>query len=847
MFVTETLSGVCSSLIIKAITSVCHYLTNRTIVDGVFIAEIEFKMKRLLEDDKYKPFHEPLREFLSLPLVADILQQYFSYKITATIKLEEEVKNPTVIIHDNYIANKYYEKYRTYHTESLNSQEETLLREFFKSFLAIALDTILQKINTENKAELIVQNSRLDGILLHVIGRLDEIQDRLSHSLDASIVPKNENYRITQEKYNHLLQLTFSKSFIYLLDEYEFSEFYIPPILMKASILNSSKRIFRVNSDYEQNSILKDAWKNIFLAHNIVYIVGKAGYGKSLLLKKIVNSYTELNLMSPEEHLVIYCDLKSFYTKGSSSKKSILDFLQESMIAHTGLDETILTKDFIEYHLNIGRCIILFDALDEVAKEHRKSIHRMIINYFSSYSPNNKICITSRDRGFIPQNKIDVLNIMPLSKQNISDYLDKMIALGKFKSSEKATFLRQSVSLMRKQFLDNFLVLSLLVSIYRSERKLPSNKVELYKKCFDYIFKEREQEKLEPGKGYDWSRLGMIMKESTFTCISVLAAPTNHNIKQTEIFKTLFDQYKKKFASIAETEIAINEFLTFCSDRTELLVLSDNDEEYRFFHRSFFEYFYARYLNQQINIEKIYTLLVEFDVDSEVFELVAALLKEENESRYQALVEYIFKNIEDNIKKSNLSSRAFSALTLIMQVVDDALYIRNYFYLVIKCHTLCPTGVNSMSVLDSLVASWINKELCNSKDAKAIFFDTYKKDILLHFSMFFYRLKNPTPSRKMISENNSYYEEYILSEYLNYSISNSFERPRYFITVTLINDYWKDITASLAADEYNKLLSEYEDIPQSTKMQSLIGLKYYQTLEISKQQRIMKVLRGLYE
>ena len=98
------------------------------------------------------------------------------------------------------------------------------------------------------------------------------------------------------------------------------------------------------------------------------------------------------------------------------------------------------------------------------------ALHKKVVSFFKTTHPNNKICITSRARGFLPQGDIKVLHISELTSTDISNYLEKMIALGKFKAADKENFLIQAQVLIDKHFLTNFLTLSLMVNIYKAER-----------------------------------------------------------------------------------------------------------------------------------------------------------------------------------------------------------------------------------------------------------------------------------------------------------------------------------------------------------------------------------------
>lgn len=204
----------------------------------------------------------------------------------------------------------------------------------------------------------------------------------------------------------------------------------------------------------------------------------------------------------------------------------------------------------------------------------------------------------------------------------------------------KTAFLQQALNLVDKGFLNSFLVLSLLINIYKAERELPENKLELYQKCFEYISNKREKEKSQ--EKYNWNLISTLMKDNTFMELANLCLPNNRDVNKQVIKETLTRIYKTKYVSENETELAIDQFLIFCSDRTELFVPASGEDCFKFFHRSFFEYFYSQYIFIRLKtVEEIYNAWKMFDVDSEVFELTIAMIKQKDEMQYQALVEFL--------------------------------------------------------------------------------------------------------------------------------------------------------------------------------------------------------------
>lgn len=397
-------------------------------------------------------------------------------------------------------------------------------------------------------------------------------------------------------------------------------------------------------------------------------------------MQKLINDYQNIEGFHSEDYLVIYGELKAFYQNNSETPISVPLFLRNSMQVNTLMSDKKISVDFIEHYLKTGRCLILLDALDEVDKTKREELHSSIIAFFKNQNPSNKVCITSRSRGFIPEKEIEVFEICKLDETQIDKYIDNIIGLGKFDKSDKEIFMKQAKKLIHKGFLTSFLVLSLLINIFKAERELPENKLELYQKCFEYIANRRERK--QNGGKYNWNNIMPLMKDSTFIELSKLCLPNNHPVNQMVVKEELIKIYKGKYPSEADTENAIDEFLKFCDDRTELFVPASADEAYKFFHRSFFEYFYSKNILRYTDEKEILKEFKKFDVDSEIFELTIALLKQTDELRYQKLVELILNEAKEELTLQT-KIQMFNVLVLAMQVVDDATYIREFVNMLI--------------------------------------------------------------------------------------------------------------------------------------------------------------------
>ena len=812
----------------------------------------KFNMKRgLLQHNSNDIDYSIIKKFFRLPKISNIFVAYLQYVIYTNVfkdLLKTEQKKERVSFSDVYI---YVTKTFCAFLSDNSGKENDVIKKFMEnltmscvniSFLEVAKEDIIAINDNElslDKSSHLYSSKKIEK-------EINKTIEKIKYELSKEPILYNSVYNSVKDGYLRNLKQFYQMQFVYMLGDFRFGEFYIPPIVLP---LKQYELLFRFSvfdsMEKTQYEIFKEKWKHIFKINNIIYIVGGPGFGKSLFLKFLINNSGKLEMYNSNEYLTIYCDLKTFYSKGKKNKKSIIDFLQESMIAVTGIDEEKLSKDFIQSYLEQGRCIVLFDALDEVPKDVRDELHKKIVVFFSNSNPNNKICITSRDRGFFPQGDIEVYEICPLTTMDIEQYLDKMISLRKFKKEDKKHFMEQAQILIEKNFLNNFLALSLLVSIYRSENKLPENKTNLYKKCFEYIAKEREIEEKDE-TGFDWGNVAPLMKDSTFITLSTLGVPNNNDISRKDVEKILLEQYKFRFGDEIKAECAIKEFLEFCSSRTELFVPSAREDKFKFFHRSFFEYFYSRYIHQCSTVEDMYNYMEVFDVDSEVFELTVAMVKEDNELKYQKLVNYLFEKAEESFCVEMKKNSAFSILTLAMQVIDDEYFKQRYFNLVVNEYERI-LFYDYKEFNNKLVAKWLISAINDKKDNLEMFRERYEESCIAYvlgvFSGFSkeqiteYKLQDKMKSKEKVS----FSEITFFSEYS--FVGNMTTMPFFFNVYTNYFNVYKKL------EDYNdlspkKISESFKHLSSVQRKEVKKGINVYRSFREDMKVKMCEMIKG---
>lgn len=680
----------------------------------------EFIANKLKTDERYLILSESgiCEEYINSPKFMDTIDNYVMYIVTGrTEKVLQDTKIKTrshYTINEEdlivYLSDNLMEHYTR--SKVLTKPPLGLVRDFFRSFIRISNDYVFFQLKKEDLPSTYFINRALLSLEDMMFTKMDEFAHIITKSMQIENIDDIDRFKESKDKYTTLIRDNNKTAHIYLLDRFNLDLFYVPPFLSckdQMEIQFAQHHFSLFESATRAPDELFDDWKYIFDTSNIVYITGGAGYGKSLFLKNIINNYSKLNILDAENYLIIYGELKMFYNKDSSLPLSVIEFLQNSMKKETLLDDKTLSPEFIQNYLTNGRCIILLDALDEVEKGIRGDIHSKIINFMKNQNPNNKVCITSRSRGFLPEKDVQVYELKPLDATQINEYVDRIINLRKFDPNDREAFLKQTEKLIRKGFLNSFLVLSLLLNIYKSERDLPENKLELYQKCFEYIAIRRERR--ITSEHYDWKLFAVLMKENTFAELANLCLPNNHEVHKNEIISRLTAIYKAKYKSENEAQYAIEDFLRFCSDRTELFVPASNEDCYKFFHRSFFEYFYSQYLFTRLDsAEGVFNAVTQFDVDSEVFELTLSLYKQKNEEKYQAILEYTLGVMQNQKIDTKIRIAAINIFILGLQVIDDELYKKSFISFVTNNSTFITENIKLIHNQDIFTAMIRSKE-----------------------------------------------------------------------------------------------------------------------------------------
>ena len=212
-------------------------------------------------------------------------------------------------------------------------------------------------------------------------------------------------------------------------------------------------------------------------------------------------------------------------------------------------------------------------------------------------------------------------------------------------------------------------------------------------------------------------------------------------------------------------------------------------------------------------VEKIFDGLKQFDVDSEVFELTFALIKQNNELKYQNLINYIFEKCNEELGISDLNKiSAFNILTLGMRVITGVEYRNKYIDFLITNKEYI---INQSNLLNDRIYEVItsNNEYCEKID------DEYSREAKLKIiSSVFSSMKQIIIKTKrlnnVISENrNLFKEDHIelsmvdLAKYIKEEIIYSFNNCFYCNLYILYNNIQNFFIENINFDAFNYLIN----------------------------------------
>ncbi|MDQ1350447.1 MAG: hypothetical protein QG657_749, partial [Acidobacteriota bacterium] len=356
-------------------------------------------------------------------------------------------------------------------------------------------------------------------------------------------------------------------------------------------------------------------------------VLGKPGSGKSTLLKYLMLEAARLHLEYHRDSghllfpiLVEIRKLEHAFAKTKEPGYNILDFLYDSMRTHYNLT---LPPGFFEKYLDSGRALLLFDGLDEVAAEGRRAeIRQMIASFVTGHHMGNTVIVTSRIAGYsraqFSTTDYRHFTLEDFDDEEIAAFIQRWYRSRLTNESEaetKAADLGKAfVKKPRiKELARNPLLLTIIGIIHRYEAQLPEDRLVLYDKATEALLytwdnvKEIIDEKFKPD-----DRRRFLEKVAFYLQSLEKGDEAGTVIDRGEVYKILFPDFCRIFGcDNRQAKGLVDEFLDKIRSRAGLLVELAPDR-YGFVHKTFQEYFAARWIANEALLNFDLQIMIEY-------------------------------------------------------------------------------------------------------------------------------------------------------------------------------------------------------------------------------------------
>lgn len=366
-------------------------------------------------------------------------------------------------------------------------------------------------------------------------------------------------------------------------------------------------------------------------------ILGDPGGGKSTLTQNLCFTYAHQMVLEHNNpahaaldnrdlRLPLKIELRSLDRRQLTSPDySLIDYLATEVrkLIDIELDEAI---SFLRYVLNYGQAVLLFDGLDEILNvDSRNSMIRQIESFCDNYSLCPSI-ITSRIVGYrdAPLSlEYQLYTLARFNEEEVRKFAEKLIPAVSNSNARDgknlaASFVTQTNG-VAEDLRQNPLLLGLMVYIYIIRGDVPNNRPEIYRECSLLMFEKWDQHR------------GIIFKFPTdFDLLDLFGylaseifgnAETEDGVSDEWLFSRLRSFFNEWYSDRSRSISAAKTLLEFITGRAWVMC-EIGPKVYKFTHRTFLEYFFARRLEESAGSvpsllsEKLYGKIVrrEWDV-----------------------------------------------------------------------------------------------------------------------------------------------------------------------------------------------------------------------------------------
>ena len=382
-----------------------------------------------------------------------------------------------------------------------------------------------------------------------------------------------------------------------------FRDYYVPnDIIMRIKNLDNK-------DDYA--TIKNVTLDKIIAKTHCAILSGDGGLGKSMMMRNLllscVDEYERLGIIP------FFITLKDYNNNYENITAYICDML-------SGMWPELDAKSFEEI-LEHGIALLLLDGLDEMRMDNFVTFVQKLNKFMMKYSDSFFVISSRPYSNFHSFHGFSLLRLQHFTKEQALELIDRYNYFSHLPKIQKKfrDLVDSRLYQTHKEFSDNPLLLSIMMFVFKTEAEIPSEKYKFYERAYEVLSSEHDASK----DLYVRHLTTNLNADQFATCFAYFCAASyadgNISFSHTDL-QHYIGRLKDKIKSGIITELTLDEVQDvdankFAYDSTNNLCLMYKEAfSYNFIHRSFQEYFCARYFHSLLD-DNLQLIIPIFDTN----------------------------------------------------------------------------------------------------------------------------------------------------------------------------------------------------------------------------------------